>query len=177
MATVNPSGVDGVLPLLSVGFTYGYSWLGPSRGSQEYYPLFPSFRHVAPGPRPKHTTCLTLWRFRRTLRTISRLTPGQARSRLLRLNPSPSACIVPRRPVHRGSAGAIPGSWLPRPAVSLPVRGPASRHRGNPGLPPHYGRAGAICQTQSCLYASDRPPLLRSGWKRWYSQSRHALAG
>jgi hypothetical protein len=41
MVMFNPSGVDKVGGLVSVGFTYGYSWGGPLRGHIDltFYPL------------------------------------------------------------------------------------------------------------------------------------------
>jgi hypothetical protein len=49
MVMFNPSGVDKVVGLVSVSFTYGYSWCGPLRGHIHltFYP--PNFC-VAPRP-------------------------------------------------------------------------------------------------------------------------------
>jgi hypothetical protein len=43
MATGNPCGVDGDVPLVSVGFTYGYSRTGPLRGHSHLTSGAPNF--------------------------------------------------------------------------------------------------------------------------------------
>jgi hypothetical protein len=65
----------------------------PSPQGIGYYPLYypllrvlPLFRHSAPGPRPRHSTMPLSRRLRRVVRTISRLTPGQASSSWLKEN-------------------------------------------------------------------------------------------
>jgi hypothetical protein len=59
MATVNPLGVDGSFcHISSVGFTYGYSWPGPSRGhihlpGPNFYVAHPvgAFKQATNAPR------------------------------------------------------------------------------------------------------------------------------
>jgi hypothetical protein len=55
MATVNPCGVDGDVPLVSVGFTYGYSRTGPLRGHSHLTFCAPNFyvAHPAGTCRPE----------------------------------------------------------------------------------------------------------------------------
>jgi hypothetical protein len=43
MATGNPCGVGGDVPLVSVGFTYGYSRTGPLRGHSHLTFCAPNF--------------------------------------------------------------------------------------------------------------------------------------
>jgi hypothetical protein len=52
MATVNPGGVDGNVPLVSVGFTYGYSRTGPLRGHSH-------LTFCAPNLYVAHPSCVT----------------------------------------------------------------------------------------------------------------------
>src|SRR5438093_1084356 len=106
----------------NVSSTYAPDTFGiPAQNSYSFfYPLLsalPFLLHAAPGPRPRHTTEPPFCWSRNTLRIMSRLTPGHARSN--------SASV--KSPGYPAIAASTSALLAPRGVFMRPARSSNSR--------------------------------------------------